>query len=51
MAVLVIVGRDMGRGAGEESVVAEDIAADELLKGLRETKKGNDISLLMFLIP
>ena len=28
VAVLVIVGRDMGRGAGEESVVAEDIVAE-----------------------
>ena len=26
--MLVIVGRDMGRGAGEESVVAEDIAVE-----------------------
>ncbi|GMY19525.1 hypothetical protein FCV25MIE_14764, partial [Fagus crenata] len=25
---LVIVGRDMDRGAGEESMVAEDIAAE-----------------------
>jgi hypothetical protein len=28
VAVLVIVGRDMDRGAGEESVVAEDIVAE-----------------------
>jgi hypothetical protein len=28
VAVLVIVGRDTGRDAGEESVVAEDIAAE-----------------------
>jgi hypothetical protein len=28
VAVLVIVGRDTGRGAGEESVVAEDIATE-----------------------
>jgi hypothetical protein len=28
VAVLVIVGRDMDRGAGEESMVAEDIAAE-----------------------
>ena len=28
MAVLVIVGRDMGGGAGEESVVAKDIVAE-----------------------
>jgi hypothetical protein len=28
VAVLVIVGRDMGKGVGEESVVAKDIAAE-----------------------
>ena len=28
VGVLVIVGRDMDRGAGEESVVAEDIVAE-----------------------
>jgi hypothetical protein len=39
VAVLVIVGRDMGRGAGEESVVVEDIAADEFDERFERNKE------------